>query len=103
MHDHQVSRPRARCKLQERGQKQPNLLTISYDSLIAFSNLPTRIREDEIGTADLLQHPAGPARDRSRRGIVKKVGIEASRKFEVVGSGALAARDMLLNVCCDEA
>ena len=93
----------AGCELEKRGQRQPNLLAICDNRLTALADLPAGVGENQIGTAELLEHRARSARDRSRRGIVEKVGIEASRKLQVVGPGALAARDLFADVGSDNA
>ena len=103
MHDHQVARPRAGCELEKRGQRQPNLLAICDNRLTVLADLPAGVGKNQIGTTELLEHRARSARDRSRRGVVEKVGIEASRKLQIVGPGTLAARDLLADVGSDDA
>src|SRR3954447_17932381 len=98
-----MARPRAGCELEKRGQRQPNLLAICDNRLTALADLPAGVGENQIGTSELLEHPARSARDRARRGVVEKVGIEASRKLQVVGSGALVARDLFADVSSDHA
>src|SRR5215207_1323720 len=98
-----MARPRAGCELEKRCQRQPNLLAICDNRLTAFADLPAGIGENQIGTSELLEHRACSARDRARPGVVEKVSIEDSRKLQVVGSGALAARNLFTDVSSDHA
>ena len=93
----------AGCELEERGQGQANLFSIRDNRPIVLADLPTCVRENQIGTTEPLEHPARSARDRSRRGVVENVGIEASRKLQVVGPGALAARYLFADVGSNDA
>ena len=97
-----MARPHAGCELEKRGQRQPNLLAIGDNRLTALTDLPAGVGKNQIGTPELLEHHACSARDPSRRGIVEEVGLKASRKLEVVGSGALAARDLLTGVSSND-
>ena len=101
-HDQQVY-PRAGCEFEERGQRQPYLLAICDNRLTVLADPPAGVGENQIGTSKLLEHRAHSTRDRSRRGIVQKFGIEASRKLQVVGPGALAARDLFADVSSNNA
>src|SRR5215471_7294802 len=97
-----MARPRTGREFEERGQRQPNLLAISDDRLIALADLPAGVDENQVGPTKLLEHLARSARDHSCRRVVEKVGIEASRELQRVGPGALAARDLLADVRSDE-
>jgi hypothetical protein len=103
MHNHQMARPRAGRELEERSQRQPDLLAIRDNGPTAVAGLPARVGEDKIETTELLKHRARSACYRSRRSVVEKLGIEASRKLQVIGPGARAARDLFANVRSDEA
>src|SRR5262249_22951938 len=95
MHDHQMAWPCTGRELEEHGQREPDLLAIRDNRLIALADLPAGVSENQVETTELIEHRAHSARDRSCRRVVEKVGIEASRELQVVGPGALAARDLL--------
>src|SRR5258705_5637027 len=97
-----MARPRAGCELQERGQGQPNLLAICDNRLTALADLPAGIGQYQIGATDPLEHRARSARNPSRLGVVDKIGVKASRKLQVVSPGAVAARDLFVDVRSDD-
>jgi hypothetical protein len=103
MHDHQMARPPARCQFEQRGERQPNLLAVCDNRMIPLADLPAGVGENQIRTTQFLEHRARSTRDRARRGVVEKIGIEPSRKFEVVGPGTLAARDLFADIRSDNA
>src|SRR5262245_8493852 len=98
MDDHDVAGATSRGEFQEYCQGQADLFTVRDNRLIIVASLPACVPENQVGAADPVEHPTDATRGLVCCGVVEKVGIEASSKLEVVGSGTQTARDVFVYV-----